>query len=105
MRATSGALMHVSSQPARILAVTGSRVAFETAETISPIRSGSRISALPSPFPVIFGAGQPKFRSMNSNPALSSSCAARAISSGSRPNSCSPAMPSPGKRVNSSRVA
>ena len=58
--------------------------------TILPISSGSRISALPSPLPVIFGAGQPKFRSMKfkaGTPPVHAAARGK-IYSGSRPNSC-----------------
>ena len=65
IRATSTALTLSASQPERIFAVTGRGVASTSARTTAPIFSGSRIMALPSPLPVIFGAGQPKFRSKN----------------------------------------
>ena len=67
-RATSTALTERSSQPERIFTVTGRGVASASARTTLPIRAGSRIMALPSPLPVILGAGQPKFTSKNWKP-------------------------------------
>jgi len=43
---------------------TGMDTAFLTALTISAALSGSRINALPSPFPVILRTGQPMFMSI-----------------------------------------
>ena len=96
--------MWSSSQPERIFTVTGSDVAPAVALTTAATPAGSRIMALPSPLPVIFGAGQPKLMSMNWKPAPSNCRAAAAMYSGSLPKSWSPATPSPGSRFRMSRA-
>ena len=76
-----------SSQPERIFTVTGRDVASAVALTTAATPAGSRSMALPSPLPVILGAGQPKLMSMNWNPQPSRSFAAAAMYRGSLPNS------------------
>ena len=92
--ASSTALMLPLSQPLRILTVTGTGTACVTASTIRAAFSGSRIKALPSPFPAIFGIGQPMLMSIKSAPECSSASAApSAITAGSLPKICAPQMP------------
>lgn len=94
MTASSTALTLPLSQPFRILTVTGTGTAFLTASTILAAFSGSRIKALPSPFPAIFGMGQPMLISMKSAPECSSASAApSAITDGSFPKICAPQIP------------
>ena len=92
--ASAGALHEPLSQPRRILTVTGTATAPQTASTIRAARSGSFISALPSPLLTIFGIGQPILISMKSAPDSSSAIAApSAITDGSLPKICAPQMP------------
>ena len=96
-RASSGALSEDSSKPARSLTVTGSgSAARTTACTMRPASAGSRIRALPSPFPTILRTGQPMLISTAAGmtcPARprkspdASRAAASAMTSGSCPNS------------------
>ena len=87
-RAISGAFTLRSSQPPRILIVSGPATALRSVRKMTPARSGSRISAAPWPLATIFATGQPMLRSMPSAPAASSRRAASARRSGSSPSSC-----------------
>ncbi len=84
-RARSGAFTSLSFHPARIFTVTGMRTAFTMAATIAAARPGSRIRLQPALLLAIFGTGQPMFTSTMSAPIASTTCAARAIRSGSPP--------------------
>ena len=64
------------SQPLRILTVTGTSTAPQTASTMRAAFSGSFIRALPSPLFTIFGMGQPMLISIKSAPDASSASAA-----------------------------
>ena len=87
MRARLGALRLVSSQPVRILSVTGSFTALTVASRIFAAWTSSRISEEPAwPFTTFF-TGQPKLMSMIAAPRSSLSLAASAITSGSQPAS------------------
>ena len=88
--ANSRALTWSSSQPLRNLTVTGAELALTTARMTLSAVSIRSMRALPSPFPVILGAGQPMLMSMRAsfpwrlsqmNPACS------AMMSGSLPKS------------------
>ena len=72
--ATSTALTLFSSQPLRILTVTGRSTAAFTARTMSPHSGGFFISALPQLLPAIFGTGQPMLMSIASGPACAARC-------------------------------
>ena len=74
-----------SSQPRRVLQVTGVETALTTARVISSILGTSRRSPAPAPLPATFLTGQPKLMSMKSGWAVSTIRAASAIASGSRP--------------------
>ena len=101
--AMSGAFRLSSSQPSRILSVTGTSTASTTASTSDSARSGSRIRAEPERPPTTFLAGQPMLMSMTCAPCPSSIRAARAIQTGSRPASWTEvrARPSPSSAFSS----
>jgi len=86
--ATSTAFRCSSSQPPRIFTVSGTLTAFRRARRISAVPAMSRMRAAPLPLPVIFGMGQPMFRSTMSAPSIWQRSAARASRSGSLPSSC-----------------
>ena len=88
MRASCGALRQSSSQPVRILTVTGTSTASTTACMIAVASASSRISAEPDALRTIFLAGQPKLMSTISAPRPATTRAASAITSGSVPASC-----------------
>ena len=89
IRASSGAFRLVTSQPIRILTVTGTSTARTTA-SISRAASGkSRISAEPASPLTTFFTGQPMLISMIAAPRSAFSRAASAISRGTHPASCS----------------
>ena len=110
------------STPSLILTVTGSGVASLTAFVMRKIRSGSRISALPSPLENILFTGQPMFISNATGratfapsgwvkPSSISSFswrriipAASAITSGSLPKICRATSPSSSKILPSLKV-
>ena len=85
-----------------ILTVVGKFVALDTLFTISYIKFGDLISALPSPFEKILCTGQPILMSMPIGAAAEESTgterrhAASAITSGSEPNICKRTGPSSG---------
>src|SRR5688572_27875536 len=85
MRASSGALRAESSQPARILTVTGMLTALAIAPITVAACRGSRIRLQPALCLAIFGTGHPMLTSTMSAPMPSTICAARAIFSGSPP--------------------
>ena len=94
MAASTGALHEPLSQPLRILTVTGTSTAPQTASTMRAAFSGSFIRALPSPLFTIFGMGQPVLISIKSAPdASSASAAPSAITEGSLPKICAPQTP------------
>src|SRR5688500_15413472 len=84
-RATSGALISSSVQPARIFTVTGMRTARVIAPTIAAACDGSRIRLQPALCLEIFGTGQPMFTSTALAPMPSTMAAASAILAGSPP--------------------
>ena len=93
MRAKSTQLTWPLSQPLRNFTDTGRSDALTTASITLAATPGSFIRALPSPLPVILGAGQPMLMSMRASSPLFSPQMRRAISaimSGSRPKSCMP---------------
>src|SRR5436190_1890653 len=83
--ASSGALISVASQPARIFTVTGIFTALAIAATTDCACSGSRIRLHPALCFAIFGTGQPMLMSTMSAPMPSTICAASAIFTGSPP--------------------
>ena len=85
MRATVGALMLPSSQPARILTVTGMSTASVIARTIRAACAGSRMRLHPALCFAIFGTGQPMLTSTMSACIASTTWAAAAILPGSPP--------------------
>src|SRR5450759_1508677 len=84
-RTSSGALISLSSQPARIFTVTGIFTAFAIALTIACACEGSRIRLQPALCFAIFDTGQPMLTSTMSAPMPSTICAAAAIFCGSPP--------------------
>src|SRR5205823_4261330 len=74
--------------PRRILPVTGTETASETAATTAHARSGSSSIVAPAPVFVTFLTGQPKLMSTRSAPASSTNLAASAITEGSEPKIC-----------------
>ena len=88
--AHSTAVTCSSSQPLRILTVTGREVWALTWATISPHSSGWSISLLPAPPETILGAGQPILISRKSKSSPSIMAAAWPMISGTSPNSCTP---------------
>jgi len=66
--ATSTAFRCSSSQPPRILTVSGTLTALRRARRIRALVSTLRMRAAPLPLPVIWGMGQPMFRSTMSAP-------------------------------------
>ncbi len=70
-----------SSQPRRVLTVTGSDTASTMRRVISTIKGTSRIMPDPAPRPAIFFTGQPKFISIKSGRAVSAIRAASTIGS------------------------
>ncbi len=83
--ASSGALIAVASQPARIFTVTGMRTARAIAPTMAAACAGSRIRLQPALCLAIFGTGQPMLMSTMSAPMPSTIWAASAIFCGSPP--------------------
>ena len=102
--ANSTALTDRSSHPLRNLTVTGTGTARETSRMICPASSGFFIRALPPPLPAILGAGQPMLMSMMSGSWAIDISAARAMVSGSSPNSWMPPGCSDGPSVKRSAV-
>ena len=88
MRANSGALRLVWSQPVRILRVTGSATALTVASRMRRASAGSRISAEPAALETTFLTGQPKLMSIRAAPRSWLSRAASAMTSGSQPANC-----------------
>ena len=86
--ATSTAFRCVSSQPPRILTVSGTRIAARMARRIRAAAGTSRMSAAPLPLPVILWTGQPMLRSTTSAPRASQRAAASASASAFLPRSC-----------------
>ena len=84
----SMALILESSQPARILAVTGRPVRRTIASIMPAARVGSHNNAEPAPCRVTFLTGQPMFTSMMSAPSCAAISAPAAMVSGSPPKSC-----------------
>jgi hypothetical protein len=87
-RASSAAFRASSSQPSRVLSVTGTSTAPTTASISRSAWSRSRISAEPDSPPTTFLAGQPMLMSMIRAPCPSTMRAASAIQCASRPASC-----------------
>ena len=90
--ASSTMILELSSQPRRVLTVTGLPTASTTALVMATILSGSRIMPEPAPRPAILLTGQPKLMSMMSAPwppassaALSAIFAASTMASGKLP--------------------
>jgi len=69
MRANSGALIELSSQPARIFTERVPEKLRRMARTMAAARGRSRSSAEPAPFLMNFFTGQPTLRSSHSTPA------------------------------------
>ena len=97
LSASSTMIFEFSSQPRRVLTVTGNFTASTTDLVISTILSGKRIIPLPAPLPAILFTGQPKFISIISGPAppaileaSSAIFAASTIASGICPYICIP---------------
>ena len=85
MRASAGALMSRSSQPARILTVTGMRTARLIERMMAAACDGSRIRLQPALCFAIFGTGQPMFTSTMSAPSPSTMRAAAVMVAGLPP--------------------
>ena len=88
MRAIATALRRDSSQPVRILSVTGTSTAPTTASRMSRTSGSSRISDEPAARLQTFRAGQPMLMSMTSAPSSTLSRAAAASIAGSAPAIC-----------------
>ena len=103
--ASSTALMLPLSQPRRIFTVTGTLTARMTASAMRAAFSGSRISALPSPFFTTLPTGQPMLISKMSAPEISMAiCAASAMQTSSLPKICAANGCSPGNGRSSCAV-
>ena len=87
MRAISGALRLLSSQPVRIFSVTGKGTAFTTASRMRAASASWRIRAEPASLLTTFFTGQPMLMSMIAAPRSTFSFAASAITDGSQPAS------------------
>ena len=87
-RTKSGAVMFLSSQPRRILAVIGNFTALTIVFTRCAVLSNSVIIAEPPPVLQTLRTGQPMLMSIESTPIDSRYCAASRISSGTAPNNC-----------------
>ena len=85
LRASDGALTLASSQPARILTVTGMSTASVIARTMRAAWAGSRIRLHPALCFAILGTGQPMLTSTMSAFIASTTWAAAAILPGSPP--------------------
>ena len=88
MCAISTALICSSSNPFRILTVTGFWMARTVFSMISPAKSGFFIRAEPSPLFTILGTGHPMLMSKISNGSSSIRFACSLMMSGSEPNNC-----------------
>ena len=89
-RAVSAGRAVASSQPIRILTVTGSGVAATTAATTASMRPGSASSAEPALRSTTLRTGQPRSRSMRSGSRSVTRRAASAMTPGSEPHSWIP---------------
>ncbi len=83
--ARAGAVKVCSSQPSRILTVTGMRTASTTVRTIAVVLAALHISAEPPPPRTTLCTGQPMLISTDDTPYASSQRAASAISTASAP--------------------
>ena len=87
----NGAAEYAEELARAAAAFAGSETEDTAAATISPESTGSVMSLLPAPEPVIFGAGHPMLISMKSGEKFFSAYSApNAMSSGSAPNSWMP---------------